>query len=65
MTFSIFIPELRGRCDRAPPLLYYLAGLTCTDENGRTKAGVYEQAAKWGLAVCFPDTSARGVEIEG
>ena len=37
MTFSIWIPEeLRG--EKKPPVLYYLSGLTCTDENARTKS---------------------------
>ena len=39
--------------------LYYLSGLTCTDENARTKAHFAAEAAKLGLAVVFPDTSAR------
>jgi S-formylglutathione hydrolase len=65
MTFSIFIPPLRNRTDPAPPVLYFLSGLTCSDENARTKAAVYEEASKYGLAVVFPDTSARGVDIDG
>jgi len=65
MTFSIFLPDKAQRADPPPPAMYYLSGLTCTDENARTKACVFEHAAKYGLAVVFPDTSARGVEIEG
>lgn len=65
MTFSIFLPEQFQRCSPLPPVLYYLSGLTCTDENARTKACIFEHAAKYGLAVVFPDTSARGVNIEG
>lgn len=65
MTFSIFVPALKNRCDPAPPVLYFLSGLTCTDENARTKSAIFEEAAKYGLAVVFPDTSARGVEIAG
>ena len=45
--------------------MYYLSGLTCTDENARTKAAIYEHATKYNLAVVFPDTSARNVPIEG
>jgi len=45
--------------------MYYLSGLTCTDENAKTKAGMYEHASRYNLAIVFPDTSARGVEIEG
>jgi S-formylglutathione hydrolase len=65
MTFSIFIPKQASRLDPLPPVLYYLSGLTCTDENARTKSAIFEHAAKYGLAVIFPDTSARGVTIEG
>lgn len=65
MTFSIFIPKSATRCEEPPAVLFYLSGLTCTDENARTKAAVYEHAAKYNLAVVFPDTSARGVTIEG
>jgi S-formylglutathione hydrolase len=65
MTFSIFIPENESRTSPPPPVLYFLSGLTCSDENARTKTSIFEEAAKYGLAVVFPDTSARGVEIEG
>lgn len=65
MTFSIFMPEPAERCAPPPAVLYFLSGLTCTDENARTKAAIYEHASKYNLAVVFPDTSARGVEIEG
>mmetsp|Transcript_17835 Transcript_17835/g.30256 ORF Transcript_17835/g.30256 Transcript_17835/m.30256 type:complete len:226 (+) Transcript_17835:1315-1992(+) len=65
MTFSVFIPDQKLRCEDPPAVLIYLSGLTCTDENARTKAAVYEHASKYNLAVVFPDTSARGVEIEG
>ena len=53
------------RNDPPPAVLYYLSGLTCTDENAKTKAGVYEHASKYNLAIVFPDTSARDVDIEG
>lgn len=65
MTFSIFIPNKSTRTEEPPALMMYLSGLTCTDENARTKASIYEHASKYNLAVVFPDTSARGVEIEG
>merc|ERR1719376_285194 len=38
MTFSIFLPDRKSRSSADPPVLYYLSGLTCTDENARTKA---------------------------
>ena len=65
MTFSIFIPESGNRSDPPPSVLYFLSGLTCSDENARTKAAIYEHAAKYNMAVVFPDTSARGLDIEG
>ena len=48
-------------------LKYYsiFLGLTCTDENARTKAHFAQEAGRVGLAVVFPDTSPRGVDIEG
>merc|ERR1712066_860116 len=65
-TFSVFLPTPASRTAPPPPTLYYLSGLTCTDENARTKAHFASEAAKHGLAVVFPDTSARPeVAIEG
>lgn len=65
MTFSIYIPDEKKRCQTPPAVLYYLSGLTCTDENASTKAAFYDHANEHHLAIVFPDTSARGVEIEG
>merc|ERR1739844_337973 len=66
MTFSVFLPTPASRTAPPPPTLYYLSGLTCTDESARTKAHFAAEAAKLGLAVVFPDTSARPeVAIEG
>ena len=65
MTFSIFLPDRKERMDPNPPVLYYLSGLTCTDENARTKAHFAQEAGRVGLAVVFPDTRPRGVAIEG
>ena len=65
MTFSVFLPDLKDRFDAPPPVLYYLSGLTCSDENVRTKSHFAQEAARVGLAVVFPDTSPRGVDIPG
>lgn len=46
-------------------MLYYLSGLTCTDENFTTKAGAQRVAAQHGLAIVAPDTSPRGAGVEG
>ena len=63
MTFSVFLPDQLSRGAAPPPVLYYLSGLTCSDENARTKAHFAQEAGKVGLAVVFPDTSPRGVDI--
>ena len=58
MNFSIFIPPQagNGKC----PALFYLAGLTCTEDNFTTKAGAYQLAAELGMILIAPDTSPRG-----
>jgi S-formylglutathione hydrolase len=58
MRFSIYLPP---QAEREPvPVLYYLSGLTCTEENFTTKAGAQRYAAEYGLALVAPDTSPRG-----
>ena len=47
------------------PLLYWLSGLTCTEQNFITKAGAQRYAAEHGVAIVSPDTSPRGCGIEG
>eukprot|EP00090_Calanus_glacialis_P022743 TRINITY_DN3503_c0_g1_i1.p1 TRINITY_DN3503_c0_g1~~TRINITY_DN3503_c0_g1_i1.p1 ORF type:complete len:586 (-),score=156.89 TRINITY_DN3503_c0_g1_i1:116-1624(-) len=63
MTFSVYLPDPQSRTAPPPPVLYYLSGLTCSDENARTKSHFAAEAGKVGLAVVFPDTSPRGVGI--
>ena len=58
MNFSIFLPP-QAR-SRSVPVLYWLSGLTCTDENFVTKAGAQQHAAAAGIAIVAPDTSPRG-----
>ena len=45
------------------PAVYWLSGLTCTDDNVRTKAGAQRYAAELGIALVMPDTSPRGEGI--
>lgn len=47
------------------PVLYYLAGLTCTEETFMIKAGAHRLAAELGLMLVAPDTSPRGVPLPG
>lgn len=60
MTFAVFLPEAANASDAAVPVLYWLSGLTCTDENFCQKAGAFKAASALGLAIVCPDTSPRG-----
>lgn len=61
MTFGVFTPPSAT----PSPVLLFLAGLTCTDENFAQKAGAFRVAAELGLALVMPDTSPRGLNVEG
>lgn len=61
MTFSVFLPPERE--NTPPPVLYWLSGLTCTDENFTTKAAAQRVAAELGIALVMPDTSPRGDDV--
>ena len=61
MTFSIYLPP---QAEQGPvPTVYWLSGLTCTDDNFRVKAGAQRYAAELGLALVIPDTSPRGEKV--
>jgi S-formylglutathione hydrolase len=64
MTAAVFLPPGAEFADEVPAL-YWLSGLTCTDENFCIKAGAFVHAAKARLALVVPDTSPRGAAIEG
>ena len=58
MQFSVFLPP---QAEQGPvPAVYWLSGLTCSDENFASKAGAQRVAAELGLALIIPDTSPRG-----
>lgn len=61
MTFSVYLPP-QAQVTKVPAL-YWLSGLTCTDDNARTKAGMQRYAAEHGIALIFPDTSPRGEDV--
>ena len=63
MKFGLYLPP-QAEKDRVP-VLYWLSGLTCTEQNFITKAGSQKYAAEHGLAIVAPDTSPRGCNIEG
>lgn len=58
MTFAVYLPP-QAEAEKVP-VLYWLSGLTCTDENFTTKAGAQRYAAEHGIAIVAPDTSPRG-----
>jgi S-formylglutathione hydrolase len=58
MVFSIYLPPLAQT--QKVPVLYWLSGLTCNDQNFVTKAGAQQYAAQHGVAIVAPDTSPRG-----
>jgi S-formylglutathione hydrolase len=59
MRFAIFLPP-QASANHKVPVLYWLSGLTCTDENFMQKAGAQRMAAELGIAIVAPDTSPRG-----
>jgi len=61
MTFSVYLPP-QAETEKVP-VVYWLSGLTCTDDNVRTKAGAQRYAAELGLALVMPDTSPRGDDV--
>ena len=63
MRFGLFLPP-QATAGRVP-VLYWLSGLTCTEENFVVKAGAQRVAAELGLAIVVPDTSPRGLGIPG
>ena len=64
MRFALFLPPGATKGGKAPPL-YFLSGLTCTEENFTVKAGAQRFAAETGLALVAPDTSPRNTAIPG
>ena len=64
MTFNIFIPH-SDVAGRRFPVLYFLAGLTCSEDNFIVKCGAQRYAQENGIILVAPDTSPRGAGIEG
>ncbi|GAA5003243.1 S-formylglutathione hydrolase [Pseudoluteimonas lycopersici] len=61
MKFGLFLPPQAQ--DGPVPALYWLSGLTCTEQNFVTKAGVQRYAAEHGIVIVAPDTSPRGDDV--
>jgi len=63
MRFAVFVPPQAASETR--PVLYFLSGLTCTEENFTVKSGAQRRAAELGLVLVMPDTSPRGTDLPG
>ena len=63
MRFAVYLPPAARH--GSVPVLWFLAGLTCTEETAAIKAGAQVHASRLGLALVMPDTSPRGAAIEG
>ena len=61
MRFAIYLPPQAQ--DQSVPVLYWLSGLTCTEQNFITKAGAQRYAAEYGVALVVCDTSPRGEHV--
>ncbi|KAF1707445.1 S-formylglutathione hydrolase [Pseudoxanthomonas sacheonensis] len=61
MNFAIYLPPQAAT--QKLPVLYWLSGLTCTEQNFITKAGAQRYAAEQGVVLVAPDTSPRGEEV--
>lgn len=62
MRFAIYLPPQASK-EHKVPVLYWLSGLSCTDENFMQKAGAQRIAAQLGVAIVAPDTSPRGDDV--
>ncbi|MDX2319215.1 MAG: S-formylglutathione hydrolase [Moritella sp.] len=62
MRFAIYLPP-QASSQHKVPVMYWLSGLTCSDENFMQKAGALRIAAELGIAIVAPDTSPRGEDV--
>jgi S-formylglutathione hydrolase len=62
MVFAVYLPP-QAESGAKLPVVYWLSGLTCNDENFMQKAGAQRVAAELGLILVAPDTSPRGLDV--
>jgi S-formylglutathione hydrolase len=63
-TFNVFVPSGASSSSRCP-VLVWVSGLTCNEDNFAFKSGAFRALAQHGLACVMPDTSPRGVTVAG
>lgn len=59
MNLNLYLPPQADDSSKKVPVLFYLAGLTCTGDNGAEKGFFQSAASQQGIAVVYPDTSPR------
>ncbi|KAL3428098.1 s-formylglutathione hydrolase [Phlyctema vagabunda] len=64
MALNLYLPPQATAANKVP-VLFYLAGLTCTGDNGAEKGFFQYGASQKGIAIVYPDTSPRGLKIAG
>jgi len=64
MALNVYFPP-QASSSKPVPVLFYLSGLTCTGDNCAEKGFFQHSASKKGIAVVYPDTSPRGLNIQG
>lgn len=65
MALNLYLPPSAGKNSTKVPVLFYLSGLTCTGDNCAEKGFFQYGASQKGIAVVYPDTSPRGLKIQG
>jgi len=66
MALNLYLPpQAISNKSQKVPVLFYLAGLTCTGDNGAEKGFFQYGASQKGIAIVYPDTSPRGLKIQG
>jgi len=65
MALNLYLPPQAIKPGSKVPVLFYLSGLTCTGDNCAEKGFFQHGASQNGIAVVYPDTSPRGLKIEG
>ncbi|KIN05972.1 carbohydrate esterase family 1 protein [Oidiodendron maius Zn] len=65
MALNLYLPPQAIRNGQKVPVLFYLSGLTCTGDNCAEKGFFQYGASQKGIAIVYPDTSPRGLKIEG
>jgi S-formylglutathione hydrolase len=63
MALNLFLPQ-QSKSQKVP-VLFFLAGLTCTGDNCAQKGFFHAAASKLGIAIVYPDTSPRGLNVQG